>query len=278
MGPRPFGRGRAERFARMTAAKPLQWGRDLSVAEGSGAQGPQGPPGPASMGPRPFGRGRWFRAPTPTEQGRASMGPRPFGRGRRVIACGGRLFRVRFNGAATFRSRKACYAIQKVEREDLLQWGRDLSVAEGSSSGSNDTNFRVASMGPRPFGRGRARKNPTMARVPGFNGAATFRSRKVHDGRKVRGDEGRASMGPRPFGRGRRTAYAPPNPVNQLQWGRDLSVAEGGECGERGGVEQGLQWGRDLSVAEGPTLRRGRRGAASFNGAATFRSRKGQHA
>ena len=59
-----------------------------------------------------------------------------------------------------------------------------------------------------------------------FNGAATFQSRK-----QVKGVD--------PL------LHAP-----QLQWGRDLSVAETWNL-ETGEYEQvKLQWGRDLSVAE----------------------------
>ena len=62
-----------------------------------------------------------------------------------------------------------------------------------------------------------------------------------------------------------------------LQWGRDLSVAEGRRFSRAGYRRHQLQWGRDLSVAEGPpACRATTAGAISFNGAATFRSRKGR--
>ena len=59
-----------------------------------------------------------------------------------------------------------------------LQWGRNLSVAEGTKQ--VETLFgAVASMGPQPFGCGRTvsaqRASPPS---PRFNGAATFRLRK----------------------------------------------------------------------------------------------------
>ena len=66
-------------------SKGLQWGRDLSVAEG------------------------WRDG-----QGRGAGG-------------------VGFNGAATFRSRKAQAGDAWVAGDMALQWGRDLSVAEGCS-------------------------------------------------------------------------------------------------------------------------------------------------
>ena len=85
----------------------------------------------------------------------------------------------------------------------------------------------------------------------GFNGAATFRSRKVD--KMVLHNRN----------------------VEALQWGRDLSVAEGHVCIGRGGGQAMLQWGRDLSVAEGQAPRqKAPRRQLGFNGAATFRSRK----
>ena len=156
------------------------------------------------------------------------MGPRPFGRGRQGQEAAERRQGRRFNGAATFRSRKALSMSVRPAKIVLLQWGRDLSVAEGGCTG------RV---------RG--------ARRPRFNGAATFRSRKAR----------------RPF---------PCSLHNSpLQWGRDLSVAEGTNPIPRGHTFSTLQWGRDLSVAEGTSRGCPDRQSESFNGAATFRSRKG---
>ena len=70
-----------------------------------------------------------------------------------------------------------------------LQWGRDLSVAE-SVARSRAISRRAtcsssASMGPRPFSRGKRRKHKLLAR-----------------------DSARASMGPRPFSRGKRESHA----------------------------------------------------------------------
>ena len=108
-----------------------------------------------------------------------------------------------FNGAATFRSRKVAFGAVGRSHRILLQWGRDLSVAEGRS--------------------------------------------------QIRPNEVRS----------------------ELQWGRDLSVAEGSlSYSNAARISHGLQWGRDLSVAEGACLPAKTRATASFNGAATFRSRK----
>ena len=111
-------------------ARTLQWGRDLSAAEGprpapaslparrasmgprpfgrgrSATAAPAKPPAKASMGPRPFGRGRWPERGSGPPPLPASMGPRPFGRGRRKCVRAMKTKTIGFNGAATFRPRK----------------------------------------------------------------------------------------------------------------------------------------------------------------------------
>ena len=155
----------------------------------------------------------------------ASMGPQPFGCGRLVASCR-RRSEVCFNGAATFRLRKVWGGCTNWPNGLPLQWGRNLSVAEGLQSLPTLVKISIASMGPQPFGCGR-----DVARVAPFH--AKF-----------------ASMGPQPFGCGRRNGEAAPR------------------------LPPLLQWGRNLSVAEGP-LRSWRASPSNcFNGAATFRLRK----
>ena len=84
----------------------LQWGRDLSAAEGRAA----------ARNHRPHA---------------ASMGPRPFGRGRPANFTVRKPCATRFNGAATFRPRKEAKALAETLYDLALQWGRDLSAAEG---------------------------------------------------------------------------------------------------------------------------------------------------
>jgi hypothetical protein len=60
-----------------------------------------------------------------------------------------------------------------------------------------------------------------------------------------------------------------------LQWGRDLSIAEIAVATSSFPSINGLQWGRDLSIAEMRLpLRLPTRHSLGFNGAAIFRSRK----
>ena len=159
---------------------PLQWGRDLSVAEGVPLTGWSDATSAASMGPRPFGRGRKKELSLDEQILYASMGPRPFGRGRSD------MFSV------------------DIGRTSELQWGRDLSVAEGARSDQYLRGLPEASMGPRPFGRGRSK---TIMSAP-------LARRLLQWGRDLSVAEGSRRC-------------KPPAGTISLQWGRDLSVAEG---------------------------------------------------
>ena len=203
MGPRPFGRGRRTGLSKAAQSRLLQWGRDLSVAEGC-----------------------WRCRPT---------APR----------C------RRFNGAATFRSRKAVKDLRRLYALYALQWGRDLSVAEGDDSISRTPSTGRASMGPRPFGRGRR----TFGAADYLAHRASMGPRPFGRGRQmpsnIRAVHGQASMGPRPFGRGRQIcAVCRP---------------------KRGPRFNGAATFRSRKAAA--DLSSGLR-SRCFNGAATFRSRK----
>src|SRR5579875_3465188 len=137
-------------------------------------------------------------------------------------------------------------------RDKELQWGRDRSVAEMSAQPCSTHGRAVASMGPRPIGRGNpGRRNPHPSARTCFNGAATDRSRKFLARVIAAFRHGGASMGPRPIGRGNyRKGRAFTNILDRLQWGRDRSVAEITTICSCGVRESKLQWGRDRSVAE----------------------------
>ena len=81
-------------------------------------------------------------------------------------------------------------------------------------------------------------------------------------------------MGPQPFGCGRGSTAAIGASGWMLQWGRNLSVAEGADKPKRTRKGRKLQWGRNLSVAEGRPHIAPLAPALCFNGAATFRLRK----
>ena len=227
MGPRPFGRGRGGAVPAPDGASVLQWGRDLSAAEGRRRRRRRRRVASASMGPRPFGRGRL--APTGGRawkcvcfNGAATFRPR-----KAIVEFYPMSLFASFNGAATFRPRKVGITKTIEQMTKGLQWGRDLSAAEGSPRPTEPPAPAPASMGPRPFGRGRPVHCPDW-----------------HWDRH-------ASMGPRPFGRGRLAATQDGGSDYQLQWGRDLSAAEGSARGVPRPTACLLQWGRDLSAAEG---------------------------
>ena len=242
MGPQPFGCGRGGiLIGADIEGDRLQWGRNLSVAEGC-RRGPRAPgddrfngaatfrlrrdvfsagawwaAARASMGPQPFGCGRSVGVGARHDGAPASMGPQPFGCGRQRL-------------------------IAKMELAvDRLQWGRNLSVAEGSGRGCG------------------------IAENLCFNGAATFRLRKATC-RPTLPPRSSASMGPQPFGCGRTGTPRRTSPTRALQWGRNLSVAEGLRCPACALLHKRLQWGRNLSVAEGqgPRPRPRRNGPASM--------------
>ena len=163
-----------------------------------------------------------------------------------------RLIGRRFNGAATFRSRKGGPALRAVLHAHPALMGPRPFGRGRRGKVSKPCTATPASMGPRPFGRGR----PDIR--AGFRWAAT----RLQWGRDPSVAEGRA-----PSSTASTTAL--------LQWGRDPSVAEGRAPETSGWARRRLQWGRDLSVAEGPTYAPDFGGQRlGFNGAATLRSRK----
>ena len=116
-------------IASMIATPMLQWGRNLSVAEGEKLEYEFIPETQASMGPQPFGCGR--KVPMPSMMARA-----------------------------------------------MLQWGRNLSVAEGSLSGPGQPGEKGFNGAATFRLRKVRRRNPRAGAAAGFNGAATFRLRK----------------------------------------------------------------------------------------------------
>ena len=107
-----------------------------------------------------------------------------------------------------------------------LQWGRDLSIAESNDEAAQRLCRRSASMGPRSLDRG------IMGEAAEFVLAQP------------------ASMGPRSLDRGIPSPSPSPTPI-----------------------QKELQWGRDLSIAESAAQAWLSRAAAGFNGAAISRSR-----
>ena len=186
----------------MATMVPLQWGRNLSVAEGGAgvADGPKA--GMASMGPQPFGCGR----PLAARAGQQANARLQWGRNLSVAegSLDTRVITdtVGFNGAATFRLRKGA-ARRHVGRGKNASMGPQPFGCGRLLPRLPPPPRRTASMGPQPFGCGRRVCRGATSCGYGFNGAATFRLRKAC----ARGGNGKhtepASMGPQPFGCGR---------------------------------------------------------------------------
>ena len=88
MGPRPAGRGWATLSGYAgRSTMPLQWGRDLPVADGRDVGAVCGDRDDTSMGPRPAGRGWVIRLLAIAGRVHTSMGPRPAGRGWVLVPC-----------------------------------------------------------------------------------------------------------------------------------------------------------------------------------------------
>src|SRR5581483_2915250 len=181
----------------------LQWGRDHLVAETGTPRRKSWAPGRASMGPRPSGRGNLrrtacSRTPRGCFNGAATIWSRKPGRPRWMS-----YERPCFNGAATIWSRKRPPALRwAIRLTTSLQWGRDHLVAETRGGWPTSPGTQLASMGPRPSGRGNSTGGdrwpgvrrlqwgrdhlvaetcppPRWCPQPGrFNGAATIWSRK----------------------------------------------------------------------------------------------------
>ena len=255
------------------AVSRLQWGRDLSVAEcrqspriryeyrsfngaatfrsrnvasrrwGAAARY-------ASMGPRPFGRGMAKQVGMLAGGGGASMGPRPFGRGMPLLLILILTRAIRFNGAATFRSRNVPRPRYKSTTGACFNGAATFRSRNADRPDQMHGVDPLASMGPRPFGRG---MSPNSAYSSFIALLQWGRDLSVAEWAKPsdNDDTPTASMGPRPFGRGMSMPPAHSHAGIGLQWGRDLSVAEWRTAAtSRSRTSGPLQWGRDLSVAE----------------------------
>ncbi len=83
------------------------------------------------MGPRLGSRGKRRYKGCVDGPIRASMGPRLGSRGKNAFWSRGDARRRRFNGAATWKSRKVPTGhVSEQTLVGMLQWGRDLEVAE----------------------------------------------------------------------------------------------------------------------------------------------------
>ena len=204
-----------------------------------------------------------------------------------------------FNGAATFQSRTLLTMLGGFGGSLMLQWGRDLSVADTAApkfasplrsslqwgrdlsvadTRGNEHQLRGeegASMGPRPFSRGHD-KNPSLwKQAPEASMGPRPFSRGHQTPHRRRSTYRAASMGPRPFSRGH--AHRTASPSSRSPCFNGAATFQSRTHPDAVVIWPrltALQWGRDLSVAD--TRRpRGIGNAArdSFNGAATFQSR-----
>ena len=133
----------------------------------------------------------------------------------------------------------------------------------------------TASMGPQPSSRGNSAPPEVGDGDVGFNGAATFQSRKS-DPRRAPPAQSRRFNGAATFQSRKSNARHEVSARCPRFNGAATFQSRKSRYRRLGGISvKGLQWGRNLPVAE---IRSGRpnsgRERAGFNGAATFQSRK----
>ncbi len=143
-------------------------------------------------------------------------------------------------------------AIAFVRARGLLQLGLDLAVEETRPPDAGGEGGHLASIGPRPRGRGnRSRERRGSAQCRRFNWASTSRSRKLEAQAAEAESLPSASIGPRPRGRGNEQDIA-------LRMGLDVASI-GPRPRGRGNLEPArqhvnatykLQLGLDLAVEE----------------------------
>ena len=225
---RQWGRGQtaAERSCgrRLLAGRiPRQWGRGQTAAERLRGLAKVGT-GKASMGPRPDGRGKahnfWHGLRSGSVNGAAARRPRKglrpvgitivvlrqWGRGQTAAERaerrlhGSRLGRV--NGAAARRPRKAIPLVTVRSRRGSVNGAAARRPRKGLRSPREAVPHAVASMGPRPDGRGKQIRLAAAPPIVGVNGAAARRPRKDYEASRAEAPL-TASMGPRPDGRGK---------------------------------------------------------------------------
>ena len=181
----------------------------------------------------------------------------------------------------------------------MLQWGRDVTVADRPPVRVRDRRGVQASMGPRRYRRGSDNQPYILASgmselqwgrdvtvADRFNVLyAKLSNKQLQWGRdvtvadrssseRIMNDGKTASMGPRRYRRGSPCASAAAPARLMLQWGRDVTVADRPSFRRDGRIRtRRLQWGRDVTVADRRTCQSMRSGRSSFNGAATLPSR-----
>uniref|UniRef100_E6Q6S1 Uncharacterized protein n=1 Tax=mine drainage metagenome TaxID=410659 RepID=E6Q6S1_9ZZZZ len=130
-----------------------------------------------------------------------------------------------FNGAATLSSRKFPRTGTKVAKGTVLQWGRDVIVAEIGGVHPGAPVLPKLQWGRDVIVAEIRQLSAPLRALSRFNGAATLSSRKSADTISHRQKRG-ASMGPRRYRRGNTDSRSRPHVQLALQWGRDVIVAE----------------------------------------------------
>ena len=177
----------------------------------------------------------------------ASMGPQLDSCGRCIFRTSAKRERVplQWGRNLTVAEGNTCATVRA--KGAGLQWGRNLTVAEGWPARSHRYSFACASMGPQLDSCGRLVDLGMFVPHPLM----------LQWGRNLTVAEG---------------GFSAQSWTRRLllQWGRNLTVAEGKSSTSTSTTRKRLQWGRNLTVAEGlKSRRRPPPPHNGFNGAAT---------
>ena len=181
----------------------LQWGRNLFVAERRVLAAGGGRPDNASMGPQLVRCGKRHPRPGQAQRAWASMGPQLVRCGKILKPTGSLILNIASMGPQLVRCGKDGGGAADADDVPLLQWGRNLFVAERALPGGGGAGRGAASMGPQLVRCGkRATWWSSTRPTTRFNGAATCSLRKGAD------------------------RFVSTIRNVKLQWGRNLFVAE----------------------------------------------------
>ena len=160
MGPQHDSCGRLNMPADELVAQYLQWGRNMIVAEGSETKGPRTRPSP-SMGPQHDSCGRAPVLDLLRHVVGPSMGPQHDSCGRylQVLRAASQSLLQWGRNMIVAEGRRSCWSFSG---RVPLQWGRNMIVAEGCLGDVAGGPFCFPSMGPQHDSCGRSVRGHTL--------------------------------------------------------------------------------------------------------------------
>ena len=203
------------------------------------------------------------------------MGPQPSSRGNNVVLLCRLNDAPRFNGAATFQSRKFRSTFVHLPGIARASMGPQPSSRGNSPSLRPAKPRQPASMGPQPSSRGNGygRSAEMQANLASMGPQPSSRGNELDSAKAELAKV--ASMGPQPSSRGNmRRAVATHFTLGALQWGRNLPVAEIAVSQPSSNLPSRFNGAATFQSRKCSPSMLDADTDAGFNGAATFQSRK----